>query len=398
MKNRKKLSLILAVAALIACLTLLFWDDLGLGLSSSKNQLKYKDFYNYVSDGSIESVVIKEKILEVKFSENADIEGVLQPNGNSSIYTVENPNSPTLKEYLLMKGVSVKEEISGDKILSNVLDIIFYLIFFGAIFILAKRVIAPNSFKVVRKTGKSFKDIVGMESLKKEMTQVMDIMHNPKEWEKKGLRMPKGVLLEGAPGNGKTLFAKALAGEASVNFIPTKATDFESMLMAIGPMKVKMLFRKARRMAPCIIFIDEFDGIGTRRNYSGSAIETENTRIVTALLNELDGFSETDGVLVLAATNSIQALDEALIRPGRFDTRVTVPYPDDKARYELIEMYTSKKVLDSSVDKVALVEMFKGYSCAKIESVLNEAGLQANQRGADAISIEDIKIAVNKGV
>ena len=140
----------------------------------------------------------------------------------------------------------------------------------------------------MHKTGKTFNDVVGMDNLKRDMEQIIQIMQHPAEYAKKGIRMPKGILLEGAPGNGKTLFAKALAGEAKVNFIPAKATDFESMLMAIGPMKVKLLFKKARRRAPCIVFIDEFDGIGTRRNYSGSGIETENTRIVTALLNDLD--------------------------------------------------------------------------------------------------------------
>lgn len=396
MKNKKRIWLLISILACIGCLVFLFWDELGFTGKSSENQLGYKEFYELVGNGNVESVVIKEKLLEVKVNENADLENFEGIKIKSSIYKVENPKSPTLKEYLLLNGVSVTEPASGDAIFSNIMDVLFYLIFFGAIFVLGKRVIAPNSFKVVRKTGKTFNDVVGMESLKKEMKQVMDMMHNPKEWKKKGLRMPKGVLLEGAPGNGKTLFAKALAGEASVNFIPTKATDFESMLMAIGPMKVKMLFKKARRMAPCIIFIDEFDGIGTRRNYNGSAIETENTRIVTALLNELDGFTETDGVLVLAATNSIQALDEALIRPGRFDARITVPYPDKETRVKLIEMYTEKKHLDDSVKIDRLAEMFEGYSCAKIESVLNEAGLCANQRNVEAISMEDINKASKK--
>ena len=149
------------------------------------------------------------------------------------------------------------------------------------LFVLFKRFISPSTFRVVRKTGVTFKDVVGMENIKRDMTQVLDIMLHPESYKRRGIRMPKGILLEGAPGNGKTLFARALAGEAHVNFIPAKATDFESMFMALGPAKVKLLFRKARKRAPCIVFIDEFDGIGTRRNYSGSAIETENTRIVT---------------------------------------------------------------------------------------------------------------------
>ena len=184
--------------------------------------------------------------------------------------------------------------------------------------------------------------------------------------------MPKGILLEGEPGNGKTLFARALSGEAKISFIPAKATDFESMFMAIGPMKVKLLFRKARRKAPCIVFIDEFDGIGTVRNYSGSAIETENTRIVTALLNELDGFEPTDGVLVVAATNSVQALDPALIRPGRFDAKFTVPYPDFHAREQLVQMYCKGKAHTQDCTESVLAKMFDGYSLHR--NIMNKIG------------------------
>lgn len=147
-------------------------------------------------------------------------------------------------------------------------------------------------------------------------------------------------------------------------------------------------------MAPCIIFIDEFDGIGTRRNYSGSAIETENTRIVTALLNELDGFTSNDGILVLAATNSISALDEALIRPGRFDARVKVPFPDFDARVQLVEMYTRNKGTDESCSAQVLAREFDGFSCAKIESVINRASLLALQQGRAKFTLADVKHAI----
>lgn len=342
----------------------------------------YSVFYEDVERGTVESVTVTDRNL------------IYSKKGTDEKFCTENPDSPLLKEFLLKNNVKVNVEKSGSEVLSLIFDIFFYIIFFGAVIFVFKKFISPNTFKCVRSTGKNFSDVVGMDSLKHDMLQVMDIMRNPKKWQKAGVRMPKGILLEGTPGNGKTLFAKALAGESKVSFIPAKATDFESMFMAIGPMKVKMLFKKARRMAPCIIFIDEFDGIGTRRNYSGSAIETENTRIVTALLNELDGFTSNDGILVLAATNSISALDEALIRSGRFDARVKVPFPDFDARVQLVEMYTRNKGTDESCSAQVLAREFDGFSCAKIESVINRASLLALQQGRAKFTLADVKHAI----
>ena len=347
--------------------------------SEKKTYLPYTKFYELVGAGQIESAVIKE--------------GSIEFTSQDKTFTTDNPDSPLLHEYLLQNGVSVTVEKDSAEIFNLIFDLIFYVFFFGIIIIVFRKFISPNTFKVVHKTGVKFNDVVGMENLKRDMSQVMKIMQNPAVYAAKGIRMPKGILLEGEPGNGKTLFAKALAGEAKVNFIPAKATDFESMFMAIGPMKVKLLFRKARRRAPCIVFIDEFDGIGTVRNYSGSALETENTRIVTALLNELDGFEPTKGVLVLAATNSIQALDPALIRPGRFDARFCVPYPDYNARVQLAAMYSKGKNPAAECTPEAIAKLTDGYSCAKIESVLNRAALLAGQEERGEFTLGDFKRA-----
>ena len=347
--------------------------------SGRGESVSYADFWQKVERGEVS---------------NADFEGdKIYFDVDGSKFITDNPHSPVLAEELMKRGISVTITKDGAEILSLIFDLIFYVIFFGAIIIAFRKFISPNTFKVVHKTGVRFDDVVGMDKLKRDMEQVMEIMKHPAEYAKRGIRMPKGILLEGEPGNGKTLFAKAMAGEAKVNFIPAKATDFESMFMAIGPMKVKLLFKKARRRAPCIVFIDEFDGIGTVRNYSGSAIETENTRIVTALLNELDGFEPTNGVLVIAATNSIKALDPALIRPGRFDAKLTVPYPDEEARRKLVEMYTRGKGAAAECSAAALARLFAGYSCAKIESVLNSAALRAGQAGRSEFTLEDVKAA-----
>ena len=377
MKKRNVRFVVILLVAALCCSAYFAWDYFG----NKEEKVSYVDFWQCLEAGDVASV---------KF----DGDTIHFSTKTSPVkFKTQNPNSPFLQEELMKRAVDVTVAKDDAEIISLIFDAIFYLFFFGVIIIAFRKCISPNTFKVVHKTGVKFDDVVGMDKLKRDMVQVMEIMKKPAEYAKRGIRMPKGILLEGEPGNGKTLFAKALAGEARVNFIPAKATDFESMFMAIGPLKVKLLFKKARRRAPCIVFIDEFDGIGTVRNYSGSAIETENTRIVTALLNELDGFEPSNGVLVIAATNSIKALDPALIRPGRFDAKLTVPYPDEAARRQLVEMYTRGKSPAAECTAEALARLFNGYSCAKIESVLNSAALLAGQAGRVEFTLEDVKTA-----
>ena len=377
MKKRNVRFVVILLVAALCCSAYFAWDYFG----NKEEKVSYVDFWQCLEAGDVASV---------KF----DGDTIHFSTKTSPVkFKTQNPNSPFLQEELMKRAVDVTVAKDDAEIISLIFDAIFYLFFFGVIIIAFRKFISPNTFKVVHKTGVKFDDVVGMDKLKRDMVQVMEIMKKPAEYAKRGIRMPKGILLEGEPGNGKTLFAKALAGETRVNFIPAKATDFESMFMAIGPLKVKLLFKKARRRAPCIVFIDEFDGIGTVRNYSGSAIETENTRIVTALLNELDGFEPSNGVLVIAATNSIKALDPALIRPGRFDAKLTVPYPDEAARRQLVEMYTRGKSPAAECTAEALARLFNGYSCAKIESVLNSAALLAGQTGRAEFTLEDVKTA-----
>lgn len=377
MKKNRLLIIFILICSLAAGLYFTFGQK-------KAEPVSYKTFYDEVSAGKIAEANLSPSKITFKY------------NGGQSEFQTENPGSPTLKEHLLLNGVQVKEEQSADQIVSNIFDAVFYIIFFGVIVFSFRKFISPNTFKTVRRTGVKFGDIVGMEDLKKDMMQISDIMKHPGQYKAKGIRMPKGILLEGAPGNGKTLFARALAGEAGVNFIPAKATDFESMFMAIGPAKVKLLFAKARRQAPCIVFIDEFDGIGTKRNYSGSAIETENTRIVTALLNELDGFTPNSGILVLVATNSREALDPALIRPGRFDAKYTVPYPDKETRELLVKKYAAGKAFSSECSTEKLAASFQGFSCAQIESVINRAALICQQSEENCITMNHIQMALKE--
>jgi len=380
MKNKTKIILIVIITIILSLIILL-----GLLNNEERIYISYKDFYNELVNGNISSAVIDNSFVSFKKKDD-----------NTQFYT-DNPNTENFKENLLLQGVQV-EVNSAEEIFVFVLDLMFYLIFFGvAIFGIYKLIgINKNTFKVVKHTKIKFSDIAGMEELKQEMMQVVEILKNSKEYSEKGIRQTKGIIFEGNPGNGKTLFAKALAEEADVNFIATKGADFQSAIMSMGARKIKTLFKKARKNKPCIIFIDEFDGIGERRNYAGSGVDKENNRIITAMLNEMDGFDSQDGILVIAATNSYNSLDPALIRPGRFDLKYNISNPNQETRIKLIELYTKNKCLEDSINKEKLAECFENLSCSAIETILNEAGMIAILEKNEKISIDNIIKASQK--
>ena len=359
-KNKKKTSRILLLLLIIAGIAYLLFGDEEKG-----TYVSYADFYEAVEAQKIESAVIDTD--RVEFKKYAD----------EITYYTDNPEYDGFKEKLLLAGVKVENLATEEDPLIYILDVLFYVVFLGAVWFVSQKFMKEHkdSFKVVRHTGVSFKDIAGMEELKNEMSYAVDILKNPEKYKQQGIRPTKGIILEGPPGNGKTLFAKALAQEAGANFIASKGADFQSALMSLGPRKIKQLFKKAQKYKPCILFIDEFDGIGEKRNYGGSGIDKENNRLITVMLNEMDGFEGGNGVMVIAATNSYAALDPALIRPGRFDLKYTIGNPDKKTRMELVEMYTKGKTLAEELNAEKLADLFNGMSCSAIESVLNEAAV-----------------------
>lgn len=377
MKKLRNLTIAILIIALVALMSL---PSIPRGEATT-----YRTFMTLVEEGKVE----KAELVKTR----------IQFTSEGKQYNTVKPQSANLEERLLLEGIEVKNSSSLDETLTLFLDtisnIIFSIMLFGAIFYFIT--LPGRKFKLIRKTGTSFKDVAGLMDTKRDMMQLVNILKNPKEYERRGIRQPSGVLFVGNPGNGKTLMAKALAGEANMNFIATKATDFQSSFMAVGPAKVKALFNRARRHAPCIVFIDEFDGIGEKRNYAGQAVDKENNRIITSLLNEMDGFSgHSTGVLVVGATNNIQDLDPALIRPGRFDRKYLIPAPDKQAREELVGLYSKGRSLDDSITLNRLVNMTDGLSAAAIESIMNEAIIITIEEGRNTISLGDIKKAAER--
>lgn len=345
----------------------------------------YKNFYDFVKNGKVEKVEVDSD--EVTF----------YLKGNSQEYYTENPNYEGFKEFLLLNDVKVESGFETSNLIA-VFDIILYTFFIGTVGFGAYKLFkfTSSGFKIIRKTQTSFNDVVGLDELKRDLMKTVDIVKEPKKYMEKGIRPPKGIILEGPPGNGKTLIARAIASEANMNFIATKGADFQSAMMSIGPRKIRALFQKARKNKPCIIFIDEFDGIGERRNYAGTGIDKENNRLIITMLNEMDGFSNEDGVLVIAATNSYASLDAALIRPGRFDMKYRIDNPNKEMIIKLIEMYTKSKKLDSKIKVNELSKCFENLSAAAIETVINEATIIAETKGKESIEIEEIAEAGKK--
>lgn len=282
---------------------------------------------------------------------------------------------------------------------SDIISIVFLVVGGILVFIMVKNMQASGG-KIMdfgeskakllfgKKTGVLFDDVAGIEEVKEELTEIVDFLKNPKKYISAGARIPRGVLLAGAPGTGKTLLAKAIAGEAGVPFFHTSGSEFEEMLVGAGASRVRDLFKKARNAAPCIIFIDEIDAVAKKRGtvlHSGAGEQTLNQILV-----EMDGLEGRENVIVLAATNRPDVLDPAILRPGRFDRMVVVPMPDMKGRRAILEVHAKNKKFDNIEDLETLAKKTVGYSGADLENLLNEAAIMAAKENRKKISHEDL--------
>ena len=242
--------------------------------------------------------------------------------------------------------------------------------------------------------GIKFSDVAGEDEAKENLTEIVDYLHNPKKYEEIGASMPKGILLVGPPGTGKTLLAKAVAGEANVPFFSISGSEFVEMFVGMGASKVRDLFKQAKEKAPCIVFIDEIDAIGKKRDGGNLGGNDEREQTLNQLLTEMDGFEGNNGVIILAATNRPESLDPALTRPGRFDRRVPVELPDLKGRESILRVHAKKIKVADSVDYLQIARMASGASGAELANIVNEAALRAVRDGRSYATQEDLEESI----
>ncbi|MEE0109726.1 MAG: ATP-dependent zinc metalloprotease FtsH [Oscillospiraceae bacterium] len=333
-------------------------------------------------------------------------EAAKDPSRQKACYTGLPSGGDTLElaEELTAMGVEVRREIVEDN--STIMMILSYAIMIGAMFLLmnmlTKRMggdgmmggFGKSKAKVYmeKQTGVTFKDVAGQDEAKESLQEIIDFLHNPQKYTAIGAKLPKGALLVGSPGTGKTLLAKAVAGEANVPFFSISGSDFVEMFVGMGASRVRDLFQQAAKVAPCIIFIDEIDAVGrSRDNRYGSNSEQEQT--LNQLLSEIDGFEPSKGIVCLAATNRPEILDKALLRPGRFDRRIIVDRPNLQGRLDTLKVHTRKIKLSEDVDLRKIAQATAGAVGADLANLVNEAALRAVRMGRQAVNQEDLLVS-----
>ena len=361
-----------------------------------ENILAYTDLIREISSGNIEEVEMTtgSTTVKVKLKNEEEEKTAIVPDTEAFI---------TLIQDKVAEGNDIKVNQKARSILAQIPSIIISLLptaIMVALFVMIFKMQGLGEKGQVYddtqiKTKVKFDDVAGLDEEKNELIEIVDFLKNPEKYTKMGAKIPRGVLLYGKPGTGKTLIAKAIAGEADVPFISMSGSEFIEMFAGLGASRVRKLFDKARKLAPCIVFIDEIDAIGSRRT-SNSGAETENNQTLNQLLVEMDGFSSEETIIVLAATNRPEMLDKALLRPGRFDRRITIPAPDLKGRLEILKIHSKDKNLSDEVNLESIAEDTAGFTGAELANILNEAAIIATINKHEAIENEDVEEAVKK--
>ncbi len=380
-----------ATVAIVLLITLLF-NSVSKGMYE---ETTYSQFREYMDAGQLAEVEIRsDRIIFLTKEEAAK-----SPRQQKACYAgLPYGNYMALADQLVDMGVKVDHPIVGDN--SFIITILLYAMMFGVIFLsmrsLTKRMsgdsmmgnFGKSKAKVYmeKQTGVTFKDVAGQDEAKESLQEIIDFLHNPQKYTEIGAKLPKGALLVGSPGTGKTLLAKAVAGEADVPFFALSGSDFDDTFVGVGSSRVRDLFQQAAKVAPCIIFIDEIDAVGHKRdNRLGYNDQTLNT-----LLGEIDGFDSSKGIVILAATNRPETLDKALLRPGRFDRQIVVDRPNYQGRLDTLKVHTRKIRLAEDVDLKKLAHATAGAVGADLANLVNEAALRAVRQGRKLVTQEDL--------
>lgn len=375
-------------------------------MNSGASDYTYGEFVNDVNKGKVESVVIRQN------SEVPTGELSVKVSGVQNVKNVYVSDVKQVEEILLDKNISytLKDVTRQSVFLTSILPFglsLVVLIFFMMMF--TRQAGGGGGNAKMMNFGKSrarmvsgednkvtFKDVAGLNEEKEELEEIVDFLKDPVRYTSLGARIPKGVILTGAPGTGKTLLAKAVAGEANVPFFSISGSDFVEMFVGVGASRVRDMFEEAKKNAPCIIFIDEIDAVARRRGTGMGGGHDEREQTLNQMLVEMDGFGVNEGIIVMAATNRIDILDPAILRPGRFDRKIVVGRPDVQGRLEILQVHAAKKPLGDDVDLEKLARTSAGFTGADLENVLNEAAIGAARKKSKYITNADVEEAFIK--
>src|ERR1700678_38633 len=405
---------VLLVACAIALLGGFFFSR--SGAYGNVEEIPYTDFQQYLDEGRIS----KEEPLQLVVTEGKPtqiLRGAFdkerRPGAGSTVpdhfkTTVFLEFNKDLKSELEAKGYKVDIRADSDVMFTALMQIA-PIVFIMVILYFFFRQQIRNAGRGALSFGKSkarmlardrnrgtFKDVAGVEEAKEEVQEIVDFLKDPKKFQKLGGRIPKGVLMVGPPGTGKTLLARAIAGEADVPFFSISGSDFVEMFVGVGASRVRDMFEQARKNTPCIIFIDEIDAVGRHRGVGLGGGNDEREQTLNALLVEMDGFDTQEGIIIIAATNRADVLDPALLRPGRFDRRITVNLPDVRGREAILKVHSRNVKLDPAVDLSVTARGTPGYSGAELANLLNEAALLAARTGRKAVGMTELEEARDK--
>ena len=361
-----------------------------------QENIVFSDFIAYANKGQIKEVTIQ----------GGHVTGTFNTGKHFKTFS---PDDPTLIPLLKERGVKISAKpVEDSPWYMTILISWFPMLLLIGVWIFFMRQMQSGGGKAMAfgksrarlmtdKTKKvTFADVAGIDEAKAELEEVIQFLKDPKKFTRLGGRIPKGLLLVGQPGTGKTLLARAIAGEADVPFLSISGSDFVEMFVGVGASRVRDLFTQGKKHAPCIIFIDEIDAVGRHRGAGLGGGHDEREQTLNQLLVEMDGFESNEGVILVSATNRPDVLDPALMRPGRFDRQVVVPLPDVKGREKIFEVHTRKTILDCDVDFSVIARGTPGFSGADIENLVNEAALYAARQNKDKVNMSDFEFAKDK--